>query len=745
MAKIPPTPGLGVQAAFVALNAASGTVIATLRADYTYTLTDNAGGKVSIASNVLSLASTASATPTSYLCALEAVPAAGGRVLKWSIKVSVVPVLAALTLSTATLNINAAAGTVIGAIQNSASGSTLEVFPNDGRVAVSGANLVVGLTKASLGDFPITIRETFAGAPNSPRSTTLTLTGVLGTWATKANTLLAKQAAAQPIGQMTSPPTVSWGSAGAASTLNGAATSAPTYPVTLGSTAVFSATIPNSAVFTASIAATSGSTPPIMTVTAVTSGTLDLFKELSGATAGTVIEKQLTSTESGNALGGRGTYQVSLSQTLASTTLTQLGDVLSVASFTSGSGTLAQGVGMSGAGMASGTAILEQLTSTESGGALGGRGTYRVNVQHNITAAITVTAATPNPLFVDRGGARAAISQAQGSFLTGSRYNAIPQANNGHGWRVLLSGSSFDIECGGFSAGQGVRLMVNGKWADTTKAVLPAANNRYYLKYDFGVAGSYVCDVFFDKDVSYRGVNCNPGGTITAAPLPAGAVTVLYEGDSYTGGSIGGSGSTSTGSESGIQVIMGGVWCYQHAQFMNWDNPITLGNGGTGVEVNGTTRKGRARVTDIKRFPSVDVIVIALAINDYLARANGGDGATPVTTAMLQAGITDLIARNRAIKPNALILVVNSFSGTGDKVTSAYYAAIRAGVVAAQASDPGVIFADTEAAQTPSALAAHVGADATHLATAADHTWLGQTVVGPLTVAALQTLAASVN
>lgn len=61
-----------------------------------------------------------------------------------------------------------------------------------------------------------------------------------------------------------------------------------------------------------------------LTVTAVTSGTLSPGQALSGSsmTAGTKIVKQLTSTETDGALGKKGTYQVSVSQTFASGAIT---------------------------------------------------------------------------------------------------------------------------------------------------------------------------------------------------------------------------------------------------------------------------------------------------------------------------------------------------------------------------------------------------------------------------------------
>ena len=74
------------------------------------------------------------------------------------------------------------------------------------------------------------------------------------------------------------------------------------------------------AVVTGSIATTT------LTVTAVTSGRLVVGQTISGTgvTAGTTIVAQLTQT-SGDAAGLRGTYQVSASQTVASTTITAVG------------------------------------------------------------------------------------------------------------------------------------------------------------------------------------------------------------------------------------------------------------------------------------------------------------------------------------------------------------------------------------------------------------------------------------
>ncbi len=76
---------------------------------------------------------------------------------------------------------------------------------------------------------------------------------------------------------------------------------------------------PLSVAFTGAIATTT------LTVSAISSGAISLNQIIaSGATAGTKILSQLTSTEPDGALGGRGTYTVDTSQTQSSTAMTGL-------------------------------------------------------------------------------------------------------------------------------------------------------------------------------------------------------------------------------------------------------------------------------------------------------------------------------------------------------------------------------------------------------------------------------------
>jgi hypothetical protein len=121
----------------------------------------------------------------------------------------------------------------------------------------------------------------------------------------------------------------------------------------------------------------------VLTVSAVTSGTLAVGQTISGTgiTSGTTI------TALGTGTGGTGTYTVSVSQTAASTTVTASGGTLTVTAVASG--TLGLGDALSGTGVTTGTAISGFLTGT------GGTGTYLVNIsQTAASTTITVAAGT---------------------------------------------------------------------------------------------------------------------------------------------------------------------------------------------------------------------------------------------------------------------------------------------------------------------------------------------------------------
>jgi hypothetical protein len=157
----------------------AGTVVGTLTAPEGFALSIVSGPGEIVGANELALTAQAGAVGTKQTIRVRALRAVPFFEYLQDFEITaepVVPVLQALTLSAAAFASTAQPGALIGAIQGLTAGSTVEVFPNDGRVAISGANLLVGLSAASVGTFSITLRETLGGASNSPRSTTVTIT-----------------------------------------------------------------------------------------------------------------------------------------------------------------------------------------------------------------------------------------------------------------------------------------------------------------------------------------------------------------------------------------------------------------------------------------------------------------------------------------------------------------------------------------------------------------------------------------
>lgn len=141
-----------------------------------------------------------------------------------------------------------------------------------------------------------------------------------------------------------------------------------------------------------------GTNPVIMTVTAVGSGTLYPGLTLSGTgvSTGTTIVSQLTGTT-----GGVGTYLVSIPQTVASTTITAAGGVLTVGGTVTG--TFAVGDTITGTGVTAGTYITALGTGT------GGAGTYIVSVSQTVSSeAITAQSGIESDWFAASLGTGAA-------------------------------------------------------------------------------------------------------------------------------------------------------------------------------------------------------------------------------------------------------------------------------------------------------------------------------------------------
>jgi len=139
---------------------------------------------------------------------------------------------------------------------------------------------------------------------------------------------------------------------------------------------------PSSAIFTGSISTTT------LTVSSVLSGTIAVGQAIFGQG----IAQNTVITALGTGTGGTGTYTISNSQTVASTTINSVdapavvtasiaGTTMTVSAVTSG--TLAVGQTLEGANVTNGTIIVEQLT----GSPPGGTGTYEVSASQTAGSA----------------------------------------------------------------------------------------------------------------------------------------------------------------------------------------------------------------------------------------------------------------------------------------------------------------------------------------------------------------------
>lgn len=178
---------------------------------------------------------------------------------------------------------------------------------------------------------------------------------------------------------------------------------------------------------TASIAGTT------MTVTAIGAGTvLGAGQSLAGTGVdpATTIVGQLTGTA-----GGVGTYQVSISQTVASAAVTASGGGLTVSAVTTG--TLAVGQTLSGTGIVAGTTITGLGTGT------GGAGTYAIS-QPSTASAATVTASGGTLTVTAVGSGALALNDAiSGSGVTaGTTISQFLTGTGGNGTYLVSIGQT---------------------------------------------------------------------------------------------------------------------------------------------------------------------------------------------------------------------------------------------------------------------------------------------------------------
>jgi hypothetical protein len=127
-----------------------------------------------------------------------------------------------------------------------------------------------------------------------------------------------------------------------------------------------------------------GTNPGVLAVTVVGSGTVYPGLTLSGSNVvtGTQVVAQLLPLLAGEAAGGVGRYTVNIPQTVASTTITMAGGILTVASAVTGSFAVGDSLnGTGGGGVTSGTVITGIITGS------GGVGTYVVSPTQSVTSS----------------------------------------------------------------------------------------------------------------------------------------------------------------------------------------------------------------------------------------------------------------------------------------------------------------------------------------------------------------------
>lgn len=206
--------------------------------------------------------------------------------------------------------------------------------------------------------------------------------------------------------------------------------------------------------FTASISGTT------MTVSAVGTGAVFPGQTITGTgvTNTTTVLEQLTGTT-----GSTGTYRVSVSQTVASTTITGSGGTLTVGGTVTG--TFVPGQTITGTGISATTTILSNISGT------GGAGTYAVDVA--TTVASTAITASGGTLTVSgvTSGAIALNDTISGSGVTAGTYVS-----------KFLTGTG----------GTGTYLVSASQTASSTTITVAAATETKWVAMSVGAPGELV-------------------------------------------------------------------------------------------------------------------------------------------------------------------------------------------------------------------------------------------------------------
>jgi lysophospholipase L1-like esterase len=166
-------PSLGVTSVSPHLGDPAGTPLGALPTDRIYQLVDDAGGRVVLDSQGRPALAAPLMVPQSFLFIVDAIPLAGGEVLRWAIKAIVSELPDAVFDAPLTLNRALPAGTLLANLSNPVTGETWSVLPADGRLQVNGNRLEIGPAASPIGKATFTVRRVFAAATNSPHDTAI--------------------------------------------------------------------------------------------------------------------------------------------------------------------------------------------------------------------------------------------------------------------------------------------------------------------------------------------------------------------------------------------------------------------------------------------------------------------------------------------------------------------------------------------------------------------------------------------
>lgn len=208
--------------------------------------------------------------------------------------------------------------------------------------------------------------------------------------------------------------------------------------------------------FTGSLAVNSGSASTIaansvtgsisgttLTVSSIATGALAPGQTLSGAGVdpATTIVSQLTGTT-----GSTGTYVVSVSQNVSSTTITPSGGTLTVGGTVTG--TFAVGQTLTGAGVTAGTTINAAISGT------GGAGTYAVSVSQTVAStAITASGGTLTVTAVASGALSLGATLSGAGISAGTIITALGTGVGANGTYLVNNGQTVASEAMTSAAG----------------------------------------------------------------------------------------------------------------------------------------------------------------------------------------------------------------------------------------------------------------------------------------------------